>query len=115
MLMKKWDFATTIRDTPWGLPPKAGPAADEEAFAGLPLSPRAFSLGSSSARSCSQQQCVGILICLERRLKAEPAASEADLVHAQMARKISAASLSTPIPKPKIAFCLLRARHKLLV
>jgi hypothetical protein len=26
------------------------------------------------------QQCVGILMCLERRLKAEPAATEADLL-----------------------------------
>ena len=34
------------------------------------------------------QQCVGILMCLEHRLKAEPAATEADLLsHVQMAKE----------------------------
>jgi hypothetical protein len=34
------------------------------------------------------QQCVGILMCLEHRLKVEPAATEADLLsHVQMAKE----------------------------
>jgi hypothetical protein len=34
------------------------------------------------------QQCVGILLCLEYRLKAEPAATEADLLsQVQMAKE----------------------------